>query len=177
MTGFTFQIGDVVKRCDGKTFSTGQSEATVDTVSGDSHGEERVGIVHGGWLRPEELLLVDRAVAEPAPVKLDQDFKADAGKLDWTLLMGGDGLIRTLEGIVRVLNFAVKPKAEGGKGYEKHSWRQVPRAKERYRAALHRHLAEIEKGNLIDPESGESHWYHVGCCSLFLAELENEDAE
>lgn len=107
---------------------------------------------------------------EGGPVP-DQAFKADGGKPNWFLLMSGKGCAAALAGVVRVLSFAVRPVAEGGKGYTEHSWRQVPNARERYEAALYRHLNKIALGELVDDESGESHWDHVATNALFLSEL------
>ena len=107
----------------------------------------------------------------PLPAVPDQAFKADGGKPNWFLLMSGKGCAAALAGVVRVLSFAVRPVAEGGKGYTEHSWRQVPNARERYEAALYRHLNKIALGELVDEESGESHWDHVATNALFLSEL------
>ena len=101
----------------------------------------------------------------------DQAFKADGGKPNWYLLMSGKGCAAGLAGVVRVLSFAVRPVAEGGKGYTEHSWRLVPNARERYEAAMYRHLNKIALGELVDDESGESHWDHVATNALFLSEL------
>lgn len=101
----------------------------------------------------------------------DQAFKADGGKPNWSLLMSGKGCAAALAGVVRVLSFAVRPVADGGKGYTEHSWRQVPNARERYEAAMYRHLNKIALGELVDDESGESHWDHVATNALFLSEL------
>ena len=106
-----------------------------------------------------------------APQAADQAFKADNGKPNWYLLMSGKGCAAALAGVVRVLSFAVRPVAEGGKGYTEHSWRQVPNACERYEAAMYRHLNKIALGELVDDESGESHWDHVATNALFLSEL------
>ncbi|WYW04333.1 endolysin [Pseudomonas phage vB_PpuP-Kurepalu-1] len=100
-------------------------------------------------------------------------YKADDGKPNWFLLMSAKGCAKALAGVVRVLSFAVRSKDQGGKGYTEHSWRQVPNAKERYEAALYRHLNAIHSGELVDPESGESHWSHIACNALFLSELHN----
>ena len=107
----------------------------------------------------------------PLPAVPDQAFKADGGKPNWFLLMSGKGCAAALAGVVRVLSFAVRPVAEGGKGYTEHSWRQVPNASERYEAAMYRHLNKIALGELVDDESGESHWDHVATNALFLSEL------
>lgn len=104
-----------------------------------------------------------------------QAYKADDGKPNWFLLMSGKGCAKALAGVVRVLSFAVRSKDKGGKGYDEHSWREVPNAKERYQAALYRHLNKLELGETHDDESGESHWYHVATNALFLAELHNAE--
>lgn len=101
-------------------------------------------------------------------------FKADTGKSRWTLLLDcAEGCGRAVRAVVRVLNFAVRPVADGGKGYIPHSWRQVPDARTRYEDALHRHLDAIRDGETHDAESGESHWAHVATNALFLWELNN----
>jgi len=109
------------------------------------------------------------------PTTDGQAYKADDGKPNWFLLMSGKGCARALAGVVRVLSFAVRSKDKGGKGYAEHSWREVPNAKERYQAALYRHLNKLELGESHDDESGESHWYHVATNALFLAELHNAE--
>lgn len=101
-------------------------------------------------------------------------FKADTGKPRWTLLLDcARGCGRAVRAVVRALNFAVRPVADGGKGYIPHSWRQVPGARTRYEDALHRHLDAIRDGETHDAESGESHWAHVATNALFLWELDN----
>lgn len=91
------------------------------------------------------------------------DMKHDAGKLRWSLLRGS--MTRALEGVLSVLEF-------GAKKYKEDSWLTVPNAKRRYRDALDRHLAAIDKGEQVDEESGKPHLFHVACNALFLAELE-----
>ena len=103
----------------------------------------------------------------------EQAFKADAGKPDFALLT--QGCPNALRGVVEVLSFAVRPKEQGGKGYEPHSWQQVPDNKRRYESALHRHLNAINLGEELDDESGLSHWFHVACNAMFLAELYNTE--
>lgn len=113
--------------------------------------------------------------AHAQPVPDPQAFKADAGKPNWFLLMSGQGCAHALAAVVRVLSFAVRSKEQGGKGYAEHSWRTVPNAKERYEAALYRHLSELSCGRTHDEESGESHWAHVATNALFLAELHRKE--
>lgn len=117
--------------------------------------------------------MTDSCYAGITPTRNPFALKADAGKPNWSLLMTRPGCAKALAGVVRVLSFAVRPVAEGGKGYTPHSWRQVPEAKDRYLSALYRHLAAVENGEEHDVESGESHWYHIATNALFLAELHN----
>lgn len=89
-------------------------------------------------------------------------LKFDGGKPSWVLLM--KGCAKALLGVVSVLDF-------GAKKYSADSWKQVENGQSRYRDALYRHLNAIESGELIDPESGLSHWDHICTNALFLSEL------
>jgi hypothetical protein len=82
--------------------------------------------------------------------------KADAGKLDWTLVPW-DALVP----IVRVLEY-------GATKYERDNWLNVPDSTRRYTAALLRHVLAYASGEEKDPDTGESHLAHAGCCLLFL---------
>jgi hypothetical protein len=76
---------------------------------------------------------------------------------------------KALAGVAAVLTF-------GAKKYAAHSWKQVENNKERYRDALYRHLNQLEAGELVDAESGLSHWDHIACNALFLSELSKDQA-
>lgn len=90
--------------------------------------------------------------------------KFDQEKPDWSLLP-----FSTLQGIVRILTF-------GARKYSRNNWMQVPDAKNRYTAALLRHFAAWQAGEAKDPETGQSHLYHTGCCLLFLIWFEEKEA-
>lgn len=66
-----------------------------------------------------------------------------------------------LEGLGRILGF-------GAAKYAAHNWRNGIDAS-RLIAAAYRHLGAINKGEDLDPESGDHHAYHLGCCIMFLA--------
>jgi hypothetical protein len=87
--------------------------------------------------------------------------KDDGGKLMWNLLPW-----KATQGLIKVLTF-------GAKKYAPNGWRTVPNAKERYQAALLRHLCSINAGEKTDPESGLRHIDHIMCNAAFLAELED----
>lgn len=78
------------------------------------------------------------------------------------LLIGRIGYRDMLEGTTKVLQF-------GAKKYAGHNWRKGMKWSYVISAAL-RHLLAIKWGEEMDPETGLSHYYHVGCCLAFLSE-------
>jgi hypothetical protein len=62
----------------------------------------------------------------------------------------------------------------GAKKYKPEGWRTVPDALQRYQAAMLRHAFSIQRGELIDAESGLPHAAHVMCCAAFITELQGE---
>lgn len=55
---------------------------------------------------------------------------------------------------------------KGAKKYAPNNWKNVDRT--HYEDAIFRHLMAYLSGEKIDPESGESHLYHINCNSMFL---------
>lgn len=100
----------------------------------------------------------------------EQKYKADAGKLQPSLLM--EGVPRSLLMVVAVLSY-------GAQKYEAHSWKQVEQ--HRYKDAKLRHMFDELAGlGLCDAESGLLHQAHEICNALFILEqeldrLSNED--
>lgn len=88
--------------------------------------------------------------------------KHDAGKIRMALL---DPFF--LEGVAAVLT-------HGGNLYSDYNWQNCTTPWMTYGSALLRHFIAVGKGERIDPESGKSHWYHIGCCCMFLAWFERE---
>lgn len=118
--------------------------------------------------------------AAPGAISPWHGFKADAGKPDFDLLMSG--MPEALLDVVKVLSWAVaptpcKPYPHGGKGYIPNSWKEVPEAKRRYRAALQRHENKLAMGEVFDEESGLPHRAHIATNSLFLAQLDYIEAK
>jgi hypothetical protein len=68
-----------------------------------------------------------------------------------------------MEGLAQVLTF-------GAQKYAANNWRKGFEYS-RVIAALMRHLAAIQRGEDIDPESGLPHIDHLGCCWMFLSNL------
>ena len=67
--------------------------------------------------------------------------------------------------VARVLTF-------GAEKYGRDNWRQVESAETRYLDAALRHLNAYQRGEVADPESGESHLAHALCSLMFMLELQ-----
>lgn len=96
------------------------------------------------------------AATTPAPA-LNAGRKDDAGKARWDLVPWD-----VMASVVRVLTF-------GARRYGDDNWRRVPGVRRRYFAAAMRHVMAWERGEVADPDTGESHLAHAICCLLFLA--------
>lgn len=73
----------------------------------------------------------------------------------------------SIEKTVEILTF-------GAIKYEDNNWKHVDNWKNRYTAALMRHLEAYRKGELKDSESNNYHLAHLICCAIFLLEKEIE---
>jgi len=87
-------------------------------------------------------------------------MKFDAEKARYDLLPW-----RAVHEVVRVLTF-------GAGKYGPNNWRKVKHARDRYFAAVHRHLQAWEVGERDDAESGLHHLAHAVTNILFLLTLE-----
>lgn len=65
----------------------------------------------------------------------------------------------------------------GAKKYSPENWKSVPDGKERYFAALMRHLIAWKSGEAKDSESGLSHLAHAACNIHFLQWFENQSEQ
>jgi hypothetical protein len=84
--------------------------------------------------------------------------KHDSGKPDWSLLP-----FDALGAVATVLTF-------GALKYNDRSdnWARVEGGRDRYTAALLRHVAAWRMGQPFDTETGFHHLAHASCCALFL---------
>lgn len=87
--------------------------------------------------------------------------KFDTGKPEFTLIPP-----TFLLEVVKVLT-------AGKQKYAANNWVYVEGAKKRYHDALQRHLNAVLRGEILDPETGLSHYAHMTCCIAFLFELEH----
>lgn len=92
----------------------------------------------------------------------NQTAKADAGKLDLTLVP-----LQIIEDVAEVREY-------GNRKYgDPDNWKTVDI--QRYRAALFRHLlAYLRDPEGVDEESGISHYKHMACNMAFICEMEKE---
>lgn len=107
---------------------------------------------------------VEEEYEEMNAVAYEGGRKDDGGKPRWDLMSPV-----LLNGIARVLTF-------GANKYADRNWEKGIKFG-RVFAALMRHLWAWWGGELTDPETGESHLYHAGCCLMFLAHFEDGEYE
>jgi len=169
MSLYDAKVGDTIYRRSGGLFSNGSATCTVSHVEPD-----RV------WLKETSTYICkgaeDYHVNPHVSTETDsQALKADAGKLQWSLVTRG--CANALLGIVKVMTVAVTPKPEG-RGYAPDSWKLVPDAKKRYEDALFRHLSAIARGEVWDdgPEgTGQLHWDCVATNAFSNAKANSSD--
>lgn len=65
-------------------------------------------------------------------------------------------------GTVRVLT-------KGSRKYADENWKLCKTPWRTYYSALRRHLEALARGEYLDAETQEPHWYHISCCTQFLA--------
>lgn len=105
-----------------------------------------------------EILIAQDKPQEELVVEASGGMKADGNKPRTELFP-----LSVLENVSAVLTF-------GAQKYEANNWKKVD--PERYKGALLRHLAAIERGETIDPDSGLPHIDHVACNAVFLSYLD-----
>ena len=64
---------------------------------------------------------------------------------------------------------------KGAEKYAPEGWRDVPDPRERYFAAMQRHIWDWRAGEIIDGEWGLHHLAHAGACLVFLLTLDLEN--
>tara|TARA_R110000787_G_scaffold229717_2_gene337266 strand:- start:216 stop:608 length:393 start_codon:yes stop_codon:yes gene_type:complete len=72
----------------------------------------------------------------------------------------------SVEAVAKVMTF-------GAKKYAPNGWKSVPNAVDRYNSAMLRHMVAIQKGEIIDPDSGLPHIDHIACNAMFLSYFHN----
>lgn len=65
---------------------------------------------------------------------------------------------------------------KGAVKYAPNNWQKVPNLKDRYTAALFRHIIAYLQGETNDPEDGLPHLAHASCNLMFLS-WENQTKE
>jgi len=96
---------------------------------------------------------------------MNDGHKDDKGKPRWDLVP-----YKQLEDVVKVLGY-------GADRYGANNWMLVDDAKNRYFAAMMRHIVAYIKGEKLDSESNLPPLAHAICCALYLMyfdEVNNE---
>lgn len=121
--------------------------------------------VSQGW-RPSSCA-VEHLTANPAFKSLVsvEDAPTTGSKHDSGKPLMGTIPPNALLAVARVLTF-------GAEKYGRDNWRQVENAETRYLDAALRHINAYQRGELADPESGESHLAHAVCSLMFMLELQ-----
>ena len=57
----------------------------------------------------------------------------------------------------------------GAKKYSANGWQDVPDARNRYNAAMLRHMTLVQDGEELDEDSGLPHADHIACNAMFLS--------
>lgn len=110
-----------------------------------------------------EQLRINKKEVDPNGISQHQPgAKLDSGKLRPSLIM--DSMSQALEGVVKVGTFGANKYTDGG-------WLEVANGIARYRDAQLRHETKRAQGEVLDPESGLPHDYHIAWNVLAQVEL------
>jgi hypothetical protein len=106
-------------------------------------------------------LTIERVVKKSQEiVNNNQAMRFNTGKPQYSLLD-----LKCFEDGVRVLEF-------GAEKYARDNWRKgLPQTQ--ILDSMMRHIAALQQGELIDPESGISHIGHIQCNAMFLGNNNN----
>ena len=91
---------------------------------------------------------------DEVPGKVEETIgkKNDNGKLRWDCVY-----LPSIKGIAKVMDYGLK---KYGVPPEEENWKHVKDGKNRYYAAMMRHLCAYQEGQIIDPESNLPHMDH-----------------
>jgi len=85
--------------------------------------------------------------------------KYDSKKPDYSLIPP-----HALDDVAKVLTY-------GAQKYDRHNWKQLENLDTRYFAAAQRHLWALQRGEILDEETGIHHAAHAICCMMFMLEF------
>ena len=85
--------------------------------------------------------------------------KYDSKKPDYSLIPP-----HALDDVAKVLTY-------GAQKYDRHNWKQLENLDTRYFAAAQRHLWALQRGEILDEETGLHHAAHAICCMMFMLEF------
>lgn len=113
------------------------------------------------WRKPDELT----PIPPFEPLVSVEDAPTTGSKHDSGKPLMGAVPPNALLAVAKVLTF-------GAEKYGRVNWRRVNNAETRYLDAALRHINAYQRGEVADPESGESHLTHAVCSLMFMLELQ-----
>lgn len=122
---------------------------------------------NGVWVSSDEFHSSESLTAIPTfePNVSVEDAPPAGSKHDSGKPLMGAVPPNALLAVAKVLTF-------GAEKYGRDNWRQVESAETRYLDAALRHINAYQRGEAVDPESGESHLAHAACSLMFMLELQ-----
>lgn len=120
---------------------------------------------HGLWSLLHRKMVEVPAITTFEPFVSAEDAPTTGSKHDSGKPLMGAVPPNAMLAVARVLTF-------GAEKYGRDNWRQVENAETRYLDAALRHINAYQRGESVDPESGESHLAHAVCSLMFMLELQ-----
>lgn len=119
------------------------------------------------WFESDDYTSLDGLTTIPAfePFISVEDAPTTGSKHDSGKPLMGAVPPNALLAVAKVLTF-------GAEKYGRDNWRLVKNAEARYLDAALRHINAYQRGEAVDPESGESHLAHAVCSLMFMLELQ-----
>jgi len=124
---------------------------------------------HQGWVVSEVFDRLDALVPANTfePFTSIEDAQPTGSKHDSSKPLMGAVPPNALLAVAKVLTF-------GAQKYGRDNWHQVENLETRYMDAALRHINAHQRGEQLDPESGENHLAHAVCSLMFILEKECE---
>lgn len=152
-------------------FSKAPEGATHYSASGDFYKQGDDGMLYfsqyGRW--EESQMYRDDTHLKPIPAFEPfiscEDAQPAGSKHDSGKPLMGAVPPNALLAVAKVLTF-------GAQKYGRDNWQLVDNAETRYMDAALRHINAYQRGEQLDPESGENHLAHAVCSLMFILEKE-----
>jgi hypothetical protein len=123
--------------------------------------------VRSRWFPPQTFNSLSALTPIPAfePFTSCEDAQPTGSKHDSGKPLMGAVPPNALLAVAKVLTFGIEK-------YGRDNWHQVENLETRYMDAALRHINAYQRGEQLDPESGENHLAHAVCSLMFILEKE-----